>query len=188
MALQRTIDKWKLKKWFNVYAPKSFNESKICEIPASDEKQVANRTIRVSLDQLTRNPQHAFTNVVLRITDVNGDAAHTKLVMIEQVYSYVRSLVRRYRGVSTAVIPVVTRDNVGMVVKMIAVTRSRVTAARLRAIRKEMVEAVGAYAKGTDSGSMISSVIDGKFQMDVTGRVSHITPINKVEVRKLEVR
>ncbi len=187
MALQRTVDKWKLKKWFTVYAPKSFNESKVCEIPGDDEKSVINRKIKVSLDQLTHNPQHAFTNVVLRVTDTNGDAAHTKLIVIELVFSYLRSLVRRYRSVASVVVPVKTRDNVPMTVKAISVTRNRVTGARLKGIRSEMVSFINSYSKENDSDSIISSVIDGKLQSDLTGKVSHIANINKVEIKKLEV-
>ena len=187
MALQRTVDKWKLKKWFTVYAPKPFSESRICEIPASDEKHLLNRKIRVSLDQLTHNPQHAYTNVILSITEVNGDAAHTKLVMVEQVYSYIRSLVRRYRGVASAVVPVRTKDNVDMVVKAMAITRSRVTGSRLKAIRGGMTEFIKHYAEDNDSTGMVNAVIEGKLQMDIAGRVRSITPLNKVEIKKLEI-
>jgi len=187
MAVQRGIDKWKTKRWFTVYAPKIFNEEKICEMPAADEKAAMNRKIKVSLDQLTHNPQHAASNVVLKIVDVNGDAAHTRLVMIEQVYSYIRSLVRRYRSVASAVIPISSKDNVKMTVKIIAITRERVTTSRLKAIRKSLFDFITSYSKENDSAAIVSSLIDGSLQAGVGAKVSNITPINKIEIRKLEI-
>ncbi len=187
MALQRTVDKWKMKRWFVVHAPKLFNEEKICEMPADDEKHVTNRKLRVSLEQLTHNPQNSFSNVVVRVTEVNGDSAHTKLVTIEQPYSYIRSLVRRYRGVATAVVPITTKDNTKMVLKIIAITRSRVTHARLKAIRKEIIDFVNAYSKENSADAITGAVIEGRLQAEMAAKASNITPIGKVEVKKLEV-
>ncbi len=160
MAVQKGIDKWKTKRWFIVYAPKVFNEQKICEIPAADEKAVMGRKIKVSLDHLTHNPQHSATNVMIKVIDVNGDAAHTKLIMMEEVYSYIRSLVRRYRSVSSAVVPVTAKDSIPIVLKVIAITRSRTTASRLRAIRKQMEETIRGFTAENDANSIVQSVID----------------------------
>ncbi|HUC39010.1 MAG TPA: hypothetical protein VL944_02680 [Candidatus Acidoferrum sp.] len=187
MALQKTVDKWKMKRWFTVHAPKSFNEEKICEMPANDEKQVMNRKLRVSMEQLTHNPQNSFSNVVVRVTDVNGDVVHTKLIMIEQPYSYIRSLVRRYRSVASAVVPIMAKNNEKMVLKAICVTRSRVTNARLKGIRKEMTDFIKEFAKENSSDAVAAAVIEGRLQSEIAGKVSHITPISKVEFRKIEI-
>ena len=102
MAVQKKADKWKLKKWFSVYAPKQFNDAVIGEMPANDEKSAVGRNIVVGLDALTHNPSHAYTNVVLKVVSAEGSAAHTKLVSITQLYSYIRSLVRRYKSIATS--------------------------------------------------------------------------------------
>ncbi|MCL4389327.1 MAG: hypothetical protein M1528_02285 [Candidatus Marsarchaeota archaeon] len=187
MALQKGIDKWKTKRWFIVYAPKAFDEQKICEIPAADEKSVMGRKIKVSLDHLTHNVQHSATNVTVKITDVNGDAAHTELVMMEEVYSYIRSLVRRYRSISSAVVPAIAKDRVPVVLKAIAITRSRVTASRLKEIRKRMEDTLKGFTAENDANSIIKSVIDGKLQADIYSKASSVTPMSKVEIKKLEV-
>jgi small subunit ribosomal protein S3Ae len=187
MALQRTVDKWKMKRWFTVHAPKSFNEEKICEMPANDEKQVVNRKLKVSLEQLTHNPQNSFTNIVVKVIDVNGDAVHTKLVMIEQPNSYIRSLVRRYRSVATIVVPVTAKDGVKVVLKLVAITRERATHTRLRAIRKELTDFIGSYSKENGSDAIAAAVIEGRLQGEMAAKASHITPMSKVEVKKLEI-
>ncbi|MDE1871258.1 MAG: hypothetical protein KGI06_03395 [Candidatus Micrarchaeota archaeon] len=189
MTLQKKgADKWKLKKWYAVHAPAVFNDAIIGEMPANEDKAIVGRKIVIGLDSLTRNPSNAYTSVVLKVTDVNGNAAHTKLMSISQLYSYMRSLVRRYRSVADSVLPVTSRDGTGMVVKMIVITRSRVTRSRLIGIRKEMNEIVANYFKENDANPAINSIIEGKFQAELASKLRHIAPLNKVEVKMLEVK
>jgi small subunit ribosomal protein S3Ae len=188
MAVQKKADKWKLKKWFSVYAPKQFNDAVIGEMPANDEKSAIGRNIVVGLDALTHNPSHAYTNVVLKVTSAEGSAAHTKLVSIIQLYSYIRSLVRRYKSIATLILPVSSKDGTKLVFKMLVITRQRATHSRISGIRKEMNERTMTYAKETDFADIVSSIIEGKFQAEMSAKLRHITPISKVEVRSLEVK
>jgi small subunit ribosomal protein S3Ae len=188
MAVQKKGDKWKLKKWFSVYAPKQFNDAVIGEMPANDEKAAIGRKIVVGLDVLTHNPSHAYTNVVLRVTSAEGSAAHTELISIIQLYSYIRSLVRRYKSIATSVLPVSSKDGTKLVLKMLVITRQRSTHSRVSGIRKEMNDRIAAYAKETDAAEFINSIIEGKFQAEMAAQLRHITPISKVEVRALEIK
>ncbi|MGI0100352.1 MAG: hypothetical protein ACREBH_01340 [Candidatus Micrarchaeaceae archaeon] len=188
MVLQKKTDSWKLKKWYSVYAPKVFNNAIVGEMPANEDKAAVGRNIVIGLDLLTKNPSNAYTSVVLKVTEVSGNSAQTKLVSISQLYSYIRSLVRRYRSVSTSVVPVKTRDGIGMVVKMIVITRARNTHSRIIGIRKEVNSAVESYFKENDSDTAISAIVEGKFQAGLAARLSHIAPLNKVEVRRLDIK
>ncbi len=188
MAVQKKADKWKLKKWFSIYAPKQFNDAIIGEMPANDEKSVGGRNIVIGLDALTHNQSHAYTNVVLKVVSAEGSAAHTKLVSIVLLHSYIRSLVRRYKSIATSVLPVSSKDGTKMVLKMLVITRQRATHSRIAGMRKEMNERMLNYAKETDATEFINSIIDGKFQAEMAARLRHITPISKVEVRALEIK
>jgi len=181
-------DTWRLKKWFTVYAPKVFNEVQIGEMPASDEKSALNRTIKVPLSTLTKNPAHAYSSVFLKVSDVNGDAAHTNIIRIEQSRGYIRSLVRRYRGVADSVISTTTKEGKVVVFKMIVITRSRVARSKTTGIRKELTEFVRAYAKDNELNTVINAVIEGKLQAELTAKIKNIALIFKVEVKKLEIR
>ena len=188
MATQKGIDKWKQKQWFAVKAPKAFNDASVGEMPANDEKAAIGRNVVVSLDGLTHNPSHAYTNVTLKITEVKGEAAQTKLVKMELLPSYIRSFVRRYRSVSSAVIAVTTKDGAKTIVKLIAITRSRATHTKIAGVRKEMVEFTLNYFKENEIDPIIGAIIEGKFQGEMASKLRHITDLNKVEVRKLEVK
>ncbi len=189
MAIQKkSVDNWKLKKWYSVYAPKVFNDALVGEMPGNEDKAVIGRNIVVGLDFLTKNPSNAYTSVVLKITDVNGNSAHTKLVSISQLYSYIRSLVRRYRSVASSVLPVHTKDGIAMVVKILVITKARTTHSRIVGIRKETGQLVTDFFKENDSNAVIKAVIEGRFQAEIASKLKHITPLNKVEVKMLEIK
>ena len=176
-----------MKKWFIVYAPKVFNEVQIGEMPASDEKSALNRTIKVPLSMLTKNPAHAYSNVFLKVSEVNGDAAHTSIMRIEQSHGYIRSLVRRYRGIADSVVSTTTKEGRKVIFKTIVITRSRVARPKTTGIRKELASLLQTYAKENELSALINAVIEGKLQADVAARIKNITPISKVEIKKLEI-
>lgn len=188
MASQKKGETWKMKKWYAVYAPKVMGggDTVIGEFPANDDKAAVGRNMIIGLDTITKNPSHAYTNVLLKVTDVNGTSAHTQLVSIRQLYSYIRSLVRRYKSISNSVIRVSSKDNSTVVLKMLVVTRSRTTHSKITGIRKEMDNQIIDYAKDKDAKEIIASVMDGSFQANLAGKLMHITPVSKVEVRALE--
>ncbi len=187
MATQKGIENWKIKKWFTVYAPKVFGDVAIGEMPGKDEKAVIGRNITVSLDSLTHNPQNANVNLVLKVSGVEGDKATTKLMSMELLFSFIRTLVRRYKSVSMAVIRARTKDGIDVAVKPMAITIQRSTASRLDGMRAEMVEFVRGYVEENDADSIVKAVMEGALQQEIHAKLEHIAPISKAEIRKLEL-
>jgi small subunit ribosomal protein S3Ae len=188
MVYQRKTDKWKMKRWIVIYAPKVFNSEAIGEMPAKDDKSALDRRITVSLDAITHEPSNAYTNLLFKVTEVNEGAAQTKLVRIEQVYSYIRSIVRRYHSVSDSVIPLVTSDGTNMVLKLIIVTKSRATHAKIKGIREEANSFASEFFKANNADAVIRAIIEGKFQSEIAGHVRHIADLSKAEVKRLDIK
>lgn len=188
MATQKGIENWKAKKWFTVHAPKFFDEVAIGEMPGNDEKAVMNRNIRISLDNITHNPQNANMNLYLKVSSVEGDQAKTTLTSMELLFSFIRTLVRRYKSISTTVVNARSKDGIMMTVKPIVVTSQRSTASRIRGIRSEMNGAIEKYLQGNDASTIVRSVITGDFQQELYSKLRHVAPISKVEIKKLEIK
>ena len=186
MALQKK-ETWKMKKWYTLTAPGVFKNALIGEMPANEDSAAIGRSITVSLDALTHNPSHAYTTVKLKITGVNGNAAETKLVSMEQLTSYIRSLVRKYRSIASLVQPAKAKDNVDMVLKLIIITRERTASKKISGIRKEASLLTKNYITENDSNAVVSAILEGKFQAEMAAKLNHIAPLSKIEVRKLEI-
>ena len=181
------VDKWKLKKWYNVTAPKHFKEVTIGEIPANSDSAVSNRNLIVDLFSITNNPAHMYTNVKLKIYEASGESARTRLICVEQLYSYIRSLTRRHKTISELVAPLTTKDNVKMVVKLIAVANGRIATSKKDGIRVEAIGMLKSYFEQNNSDQIVDSVIEKKLQGEISSKLSHITNISKVEIKKLEI-
>ncbi len=181
------VDKWKLKKWYDVSAPKLFKEMNIGEVPANSDAAMQNRNLVIDLFSITSNPAHMYTNVHLKVYDASGTAAKTKLMAVEQLYSYIRSLSRRHKTLSELVTEVTSKDNIKMVVKLIVVANGRITSSRKDGIRDEARKVIHNYFKENNAEEIINNIIEKKLQGEITAKLSHITQISKVEIKKLEI-
>lgn len=161
-------------------------ENIIGEMPANDEKAALGRVIKVSLSWITQNPQHSFMNVGLRVTDVNENAAHTKVDYIEGNYSYLHSLVRRYTTAIYTVDKLKDKNGNNVVLKLIAVTANRVTTPKKKGIRAELIKFGKEYASSLSSDELVKSIIDGTLQTEAKKRANKIAPISKLEVKRIE--
>ncbi|ASI13497.1 30S ribosomal protein S3Ae [Candidatus Mancarchaeum acidiphilum] len=188
MALQKK-DNWKFKKWFTVYAPAVFGGNIVVgEMPANSDKNILNRNIRISLNSLTNNPSHMYTTAVLKVNEVNGDNLNTKLSELRLPYSYLRSLVRRYRSISNSRVEGVTKDGIKTVIKSLVVTRERSPHTKIVGIRKEMTDYINKTLPNLTYDEVVKSIMEGRLQSDIKSSVEHIAKVNRVEVVALEFK
>ncbi|MCL4381056.1 MAG: hypothetical protein M1331_01190 [Candidatus Marsarchaeota archaeon] len=187
MAYQKTVDKWKLKKWFSVYAPKIFENRVICEIPAGSDKNVTDRNIKIGLDTLTNNVYNSNTNVILRITDAENDSAHTKILRIELLDSYLNSIVRKAHSAIETRMKISTRDSKEITIKGIVITKQRVAHTKIKGLREEVNDFISHYCKNLDSDAVVKDIIEKKMQSQLIAKLRKIVPISKLEIKKIEL-
>lgn len=185
--METKVEKWKNKKWFNIYAPKILGGEVIGEMPANTDKDGIGRVIKVSLSWLTKNPSHSFMTVGLRVSSIDGNSAQTNLNYLEQTYSYIHSLVRRYNSAIYTVDSLKDKEGKALTLKLLVVTRNKTASPKKTAIRKTLSEFSRGYIASKSSDEFIKSVIDGSFQMDAIGKIKNIAPISKLEVKKIEL-
>ncbi len=186
-ATQKSVEKWRDKKWFNVHAPKLLGESIIGEIPALDEKSVLGRMIKVSLSWITQNPAHSFMSVGLRVASVDGNAAHTELNYLEQTYSYMHSQIRRESSAIYTIDKLLDKDGKTVVLKFVTITRNKVTTPKKAAIRRVLLDFERKYVSAKSTEEIVKLMIEGKFQADAIGVMRKIAPIGKMELKKIEL-
>ncbi|MFH1447892.1 MAG: 30S ribosomal protein S3ae [Candidatus Micrarchaeota archaeon] len=187
MVKGRTVDKWKTKSWYTVYAPEILEGKEIGKVPASEDKALINRIIKISLAELTGDFSQTYTSVQFRIHSVKGKSAQTYLIGHELARGYLKTLVRRGRTVLNVVQDVVTKDGVVVRVKTVAFTVRRVSTPIAKAIRAEVDACVSEKAKEMTFSQLEQEIIFGKFSSRIFNRVKKIVPMRRVEIRKTEV-
>ena len=187
MAVSKGAESWKAKKWFNIQAPEILGSNTIGEMPATEDKDAVGRMIKVSMSWITNNPSHSFIVLGLKVTDVNGNAAHTQLKYLEQTYSYTHSLVRRYASTIYTIDRHKDKDGKTVALKLIVTTTRRITTKKRMALRKELSAFSRDYIKDRDNGQLVKDVMEGNLQKEAMAKVHKIASINRLEVKKLEL-
>ena len=187
MVKSKTVDKWKLKSWYTIYAPEMFEGKETGKILSLEDKQLMNRILKISLADLTGDLSQSYTNLHFRVVSVTGKTAQTAMLGHELSRGYLKTLVRRGRSVLPVVKDVVTRDGVSLRVKAVAFTARRVSSPVAKAIRAEVVGEITDRSKEMSFSQMEQEMIFGKFSSRLFNRIKKISPIKRVEIRKTEV-
>ncbi len=187
MATGKGLENWKAKKWLNIYTPELFGKNTIGEMPINDEKNAPGRMIKVSMSWITNNPMHSFMVVGLKINSVNGNAAHTQLKYLEQTFSYLHSFVKRHGSVIYTIDKLTDKNNSGIIIKLIATTNTRITTKKRMAIRKELSNFLKEHVQSTDKETVIKEMVDGSIQKEAIKKVSNITPLTRLEIKRVEL-
>ncbi|VVB65617.1 30S ribosomal protein S3Ae [Candidatus Gugararchaeum adminiculabundum] len=186
-APRRAVDKWKMKKWYNVVAPELFEKKTIGEIISIEDENLLNRKVKASMADLTGDMGQVYTMITFRVTDVKGESANTKIVGHELSRSYLRTLVRRRKNIIRQVQDVKTKDNATVRLKISALTQTRVSDVVKQALRRALVDEIAVATKDMNYEEIERDVIYGKLSAKLFNKLKKIAPVKRVEVHKSEL-
>ena len=188
MAVKKVVDSWKAKKWYTVVSPKFLNEVEVGEIPATDEKHIVNRIIKIPLKDITKDLSHVYTTIKLRITEIKGKTAYTKFIGHEVSREYIHALVRRRTDALNAVFTVTSRDGIEFKVKAVVLTGTSCSESQKNAVRVKLASVLKAMAHKSDFGMFIYATLFGRTSGEVYRSLKKIAPIKRIEIRKTELK
>ncbi|MCS7121866.1 MAG: 30S ribosomal protein S3ae [Archaeoglobaceae archaeon] len=185
----RVKDKWASKKWYTLIAPEYFGMTELGETPADDPDKTINRTIEVTLSELTGDysNQNPYKKLVFKVYKVAGDKAYTKFHRFELIREYLNSLTRRRTSKIEDIVDVVTKDGYKVRVKSVTFTNKRCKTSQKRAIRAIMREIVSKRSVETSFVQFMQECVLGKIPAEIYKVAKKIYPLRRVEVKKLEI-
>ncbi len=185
--VQRKIDGWKSKEWYNIEAPVYLKRSVVGNTMAGDPSLLVGRKIEVTVGELTNDMTKNNTKVVLRVNNVVGDTATTDLIGHELTTDYIRSIVKRQTSRIDANIDVRTKDGYVIRVKPTCFTIKRARSSQITAIREMMVDIVKKRASESDFETFMQEAILGRLSAAIYRQAKFIYPLRRVEIRKTQV-
>ncbi|HDD36179.1 MAG TPA: 30S ribosomal protein S3ae [Archaeoglobus veneficus] len=185
----RVKDKWTMKKWFTLIAPEYFGMAEIGETPADDESKVINRTVEITLAELTNDysNQNPYKKLIFKVYRVAGNNAYTKFHRFELTREYLNSLTRRRTSKIEDVIDVTTIDGYTLRVKPVAFTVKRCKTSQKRAIRAIMRDIVLNFGSSKKFVQFLQECVLGKVPSEIYKNAKKIYPLRRVEIRKIEL-
>ena len=185
----RVKDKWAQKKWYTLIAPEYFGLAEVGETPADDPNKVINRTVEVTLAELTNDysNQNPYKKLIFKVYRVSGENAYTKFHRFEMMREYINSLIRRRTSKIDDVIDVTTADGYKLRVKPVAFTIKRCKTSQKSAIRKIMREIIINNASQKNFVQFLQECILGRIPSEIYKSAKKIYPLRRVEINKIEL-
>ncbi|HII80101.1 MAG TPA: 30S ribosomal protein S3ae [Methanosarcina sp.] len=185
--VQRKLDGWKSKEWYNIEAPVYLNRTVVGSTLAGDPALLVGRNVETTVGELTNDMTKNNTKVILRINNVVGEVATTDLIGHELTTDYIRSIVKRQTSRIDANIEVQTKDGFVIRVKPTCFTIKRARSSQIQAIREMMVDIVKKRASETDFENFMQEAILGRLSAAIYRQAKFIYPLRRVEIRKTQV-
>ncbi|MCC7570879.1 hypothetical protein KO465_06065 [Candidatus Micrarchaeota archaeon] len=183
-------DKWKLKKDYTVVAPKLFEEKEITGVVATDEKQLLNRVIEYPYGNLSGKYDELsmYTTVKLRIVEIKGKTAHTRITGTALASGFLKTLARRRRSVINEFRDVKTKDNEIAKLKTTVFTQRKISTSAKTAIRRIISDYLVAKSAEMTLNELIDYILSNKLEKDTKKDLHKVAPIKKVFIHKIDVK
>ncbi len=185
------VDKWKLKRWYDIYAPDNlFQGVKIGETPATKKEHLLNRKVEVSLFELTGDYQHDPIKLVFKIVDVADGQAKT---IFDKEYisnTYLKSLVRRRTTRVDVEVKARTKDGLLLHMFGVAFTERKIITSVKRALRRVIREELEKFIRESTLNDIFSKLYikePGDFMEQLFSKMNKIARMRKFEIRKTVV-
>ena len=186
-AGRKVKDKWKAKEWYNVHAPKMFNEIVIGETPAADPELLIGRTAEVTVQDLTGDFSKMHIKLKFKITGSDGHEAKTAFVGHDLTSDYVRRLTRRKKTKTDHVVDVTTFDFFILRIKTMSIAERRIQSSQEEGMREIIGITLHQMAEKMTLSDMVKAVISGDLAKDLAKACRIVIPIKRLEIRKTEV-
>lgn len=186
---RKVVDKWKLKKWYDVLAPKELEYKKVAEVISSEPEKLINRIVNVPLSDITgkMDRHNLYTTVRFRIKEVDGSKAITEVVGHYMSFAFIKSLARRRRSVIHEVVDVETKDGKKVRLKVLLVTKAKVSSVVKKNLRRALKEQIIESAKKRNYYELVNAIFSRKFKEELYNATNPINPVESIEVKKSEL-
>ena len=184
----RVKDKWREKKWVNVYAPKSFNKVPVAYVPITDDKNAAGRVVEVTLfDILKGDPSQHQYKMYFQIDGVEEDRATSIFKRYEYSKEFLRSLVRRGSSKINFIIDSKTKDGNIFRIKVIMLTHRQLNTSRKHALRLIAKDVIERTVPEMTIEEFVQATCYGKINSDIMAAAKKLIRIRHVGLEKVKL-
>jgi len=185
MAQERSTLKLKKKKWYQILAPREFNETVIGETPSLDPRLLIDRVVTVNLMDLTRDIKKQNINIRFKVTGLKENKAETDVIGYQTVNIFIKRIIRRGRDNLHDSFVCQTSDekNIRLKPLMITVnkTKSVVVNSLIKALRINLAE----YVKKITYKELVNDLVSHKLQSSLKNSLKNIYPLRSLEIKEM---
>lgn len=187
----KNLNRWKLKKWYDVVVPDYLNAKNpvLGSIISHDESNLVNRTIRVSLADITQkmDEKSLYSTIIFRTVAVRGTQIQSEVVGFEIALSYLKNLARSRKTVIHHFQRIKLKDGREVAVKTFLVTSDSVSATVKRNLRKKLETEIINELRTKTFSEFVNSLIDDSLINRIYKELNRVNPIDHFLIKKFEI-
>jgi ribosomal protein S3AE len=184
---KKTKSKVVKKKWYNIVAPKVFNEAQVGEILLAEPEAAKGRGMRVSLMTILGDPSKQNQAVNLKLTTFSDNKYSTEITGYKLLPAAVKRMIRRNRDKVDDSFVLKTKDGKLARIKPVVVTRGKTTNSVLTAMRKYIRAYLAKYVANVTFDELIRDIIGKRMQIDLAKLLKKFHPIGIFDIRMINL-
>ena len=177
------IVKTKKKQWYQIVAPKQFENVVIGETIVADPQLMLGKTLSHNLMNLSNDMKKQNVNIHFEVVQVEGDKGITNIIGYEIIPSSVKRFVRRNSEKMDLSFTCDTADNVFVRVKPLVITKADIKGSTAARLRNSIVQFVIKEVKKSNYSDIINNLISHKLQGEMRATFNKIYPLKVCEIR-----
>ena len=177
------ITKLKKKQWYQIIAPKQFNNIVIGETLVYEPNQMMGKILSQSLMNLTNDSKKQNIRIHFKVVEVEGDNAKTSIIGYNIIQSSVKRFVRRDSEKMDISFTCETADNIFLRIKPLIVTKADVKGSVAAKLRHSVINFLVKTVKKMKYDEIINDLIQHKMQDTIKSNLNKIYPLKVCEIR-----
>jgi small subunit ribosomal protein S3Ae len=175
-----------VKNWYNILAPKIFNQAQVGEAAAGSNEELVGRIINTHFSELTGDITKQFIKLKLKVENVQGENALTDIIEYELSKQYLQRMIRRGTSKMEEIIDLNIKDK-PVRIKIIMITASKAQSSQKSSLRNALRTEIVKTFKSSDLNNLIITLAAGKLQREILKTIKIVFPVRFLEVRKIEI-
>ena len=184
---QEQVTKLKKKQWYNILAPKQFDNAVIGETLVYEPSAMLGKTLSHSLMNLTNDTRRQNINIQFKVVEIEGDKAKTSIIGYQIIPSSVKRFIRRNSEKMDLSFTCETADNVFLRIKPLVITKADVKGSVAAKLRNNIVIYLVKTIKKMTYDELLNELISRKLHDEMRQVFNKIYPVKVCEIRYLGI-
>ncbi|MEM4256815.1 MAG: hypothetical protein QXZ13_00710 [Candidatus Diapherotrites archaeon] len=179
---RKTIDKWKKKAWYTLYAPEEFERKELGQTVAEKPELVFGRTLEATASELANQPKKSHIQIKFKVVNVTANKGQCEAIGHNIKDSYLKRIIRRRTSKIMLVKKFETKDKKSVKVKILIVTEKKASGRQKSSILKIAEETTKKFLAQLEAKKVIEQLVFGSLPNKIYSEAKKIYPLKRVEI------
>ncbi|MBA3064394.1 hypothetical protein FP803_03065 [Candidatus Woesearchaeota archaeon] len=173
------------KKWYQILAPKEFNEMLIGETPSLDPRLLIGKIMTINLMGITRDIKKQNINITFRVTGLKENKAETEIIGYKVMPAFIKRIIRKGRNNLHDSFVCKTSDEKDVRLKSLVITVNKTKGAVVNSLMKALRANLTEYVRKITYKELVNELVSHKLQSNLKISLRKIYPLRSLEIKEM---